>query len=109
MAIYDRIEVAKKQFGLNNFILGKVVHKEEMAFGQSMRRKSLSQLEIEAIERFLDKQGEENPAPIKDEGYSQNHYEKIINTYIDLVDRLTIDAKRIQKELDLERSKNNKM
>lgn len=49
----------------------------------------------------------ENPQP-KEEGFLQRHYEKIIGNYIDLVDRMSRDTERIQKELDLERSKNNK-
>ena len=48
-----------------------------------------------------------NPSP-ESEGFLQSHYEKIISTYVDLVDLINKDRERMQKELDLERSKNNK-
>ena len=109
MTIYEKIERAKKQYGYNNRILGEVVGKEEPAFGASMRRKSLSDLEIKELEKFLNNNEPkiENPQQ-KEEGFLQRHYEKIISNYIDLVDRVSRESERLQKELDLERSKNNK-
>jgi hypothetical protein len=54
---------SKKEFGYTNRILGDVVS-EEPTFGQSMRRKSLS--DLEGIRRFLSNESRnKNPSTIK--------------------------------------------
>jgi hypothetical protein len=79
MTIYEKIERAKKEFGYTNRILGDVVGKEEPAFGQSMRRKSLSDLEIKELERFLSNESEtKNPSTIKDEGFFKNDNNRLV-------------------------------
>jgi len=74
MTIYERIETAKKKHGLNNRLLGEVVGDSEMAFGQIMRRQTLTKLKEKAINEYLDSlEGIETKNPIQ-ESKGIEHY-----------------------------------
>ena len=113
MEFYERLKQAKKTLKLTNEDLGIVVDKKADAFRLAIVKKSLKKHDIAELEIYLDRledkqpEEKENPQP-KEEGFLKSHYEKIINTYIDLVDLINKDRERMRKELDLERSKNNK-
>lgn len=70
MTIFERIEIAKKEFNLNNEKLGEVVGVSEMAFGQIMRRKSMDKLKEKALCDYLDslenKPEQKNPEQSQD-------------------------------------------
>lgn len=105
MEIYERIETAKKRYNLKNRDLCEVVGNSEMGFGQDMRRKKFSELETKALNEFFDKlEKVEIKNPTADsEGFNlKEQYEKLVNHYVSLVGRL-------ERELDFERSKNNKI
>ena len=113
MEFYERLEQVKKTLKLTNEDLGGIVGKKADAFRLAIVKRSLKGYDIKELELYLDKlenkqpEEKENPQP-KEEGFLQSHYEKIISTYVDLVDLINKDRERMRKELDLERSKNNK-
>ena len=105
MEFYERLDQAKKMLKLTNEDLGNIIGKNPDTFRMATVKKSLKPYEINTIEIYLDKleNKQETKTPDTNQGfYLKEEYDKLIRRYELLLDRL-------EKELDFERSKNNKI
>lgn len=110
MDFYEKLTIEKAIKKLSNKDLGALIDMKSEAFRMAVNRKSLSNLQIKEIEKFFDIEQEPKKTPSNEN--ASKMVAEMAQKYAELIEKkldyFMLKYERMEKELEMERSKNNK-